>query len=239
MRFPAVRHPLARLLALAVLVALALGAPTLPARANGTPIRIVLSYLNGVSNVGPQNATGVAELITSEGEVRLQAAGLQKLGDDEQYELWISSAAANERMALGPVTIGDGGVARMDTVLRAPIPEKPWDLMVITVEKKGADPNAPSERRAIAGRFSMTPGEGDRPRQLPNTGGDVPASALPPTPVSGPIGLSTAGLILLGFLLAVLIAAAILFAFRTYSKRTRETGPDREPHKPGHVGTLD
>jgi hypothetical protein len=184
-------------LMVAALLALVLTTPAGLVQANGTPIRIVLSYLNGVSNFGPQNATGVAELITSEGEVRLQAAGLQKLGDDEQYELWISSAAANERMALGVVNIGDGGVARMDIVLKAPIPEKPWDLMVITVEKKGADPNTPSERRAIAGRFSMTPGEGNRPRQLPNTGGDVPASATNPTPGSGLVGLSTTGLILL------------------------------------------
>ena len=197
-----------RLLA-AALLALALAAPAGLVQANGTPIRIVLSYLNGVSNFGPQNATGVAELITSEGEVRLQAAGLQKLGDDEQYELWISSTAANERMALGAVNIGDGGVARMDLVLKAPIPEKPWDLMVITVEKKGADPNAPSERRAIAGRFSMTPGESQQPRQLPNTGGDVPAGATPSTPVSGLVGLSTAGLILLLLLVAGGIGYAV------------------------------
>lgn len=46
------------------------------------------------------------------------------------------------------------------------------------------------------------------------------------------------GLILAGFLLFVLVAALILLAFRMYSKRTGETGPDRESHKPGHVGRL-
>ena len=86
----------------AVLLACVVTGPASLVQANGTPIRIVLSYLNGVSSFGPRNATGVAELITSEGEVRLQAAGLQKLGDDEQYELWISSTTANERMPLGP-----------------------------------------------------------------------------------------------------------------------------------------
>ncbi len=45
------------------------------------------------------------------------------------------------------------------------------------------------------------------------------------------------GLILLGFLIFLLVAAAILYAFRTYSKKTGETGPSREPHKPGHVGS--
>ena len=47
------------------------------------------------------------------------------------------------------------------------------------------------------------------------------------------------GLILLGVLIALLVAAAIFMAFRTYSKRTRETGPDREPHKPGHAGRVE
>ena len=43
-------------------------------------------------------------------------------------------------------------------------------------------------------------------------------------------------LILLGIVIAVVIAFAIMTAFRTYSKKTRETGPDREPHTPGHAG---
>ena len=47
------------------------------------------------------------------------------------------------------------------------------------------------------------------------------------------------GLILLGVLIAVLVAVAIITAFRTYSKRTRETGPDREPHRPGHAGRVE
>jgi hypothetical protein len=47
------------------------------------------------------------------------------------------------------------------------------------------------------------------------------------------------GLILLGFLFAILVFATIFFLFRRYSNRTRETGPDRSPHRPGHVGRLD
>jgi flagellar basal body-associated protein FliL len=34
----------------------------------------------------------------------------------------------------------------------------------------------------------------------------------------------------------ILVAVAIMTAFRTYSKKTRETGPDRESHDPGHAG---
>jgi len=182
-----------RLVAAALLV-LALAVPTGPVQANGTPVRIVLSYLPGVSNFGPQNATGVAELITSEGEARLQAAGLQKLPDAEQYVLWISSGGSNERMPLAAVPVSDGGVIKLDLVLRSPIPEKSWDLMVLTVEAKGDLPDTPSDRRAIAGRFSMTAGEGPRPVQLPNTGGvditDLPTAITASAPASGLVGLN-------------------------------------------------
>jgi flagellar basal body-associated protein FliL len=44
------------------------------------------------------------------------------------------------------------------------------------------------------------------------------------------------GLILLGVAIAILVFAAIFMAFRTYSKKTRETGPSAEPHEPGHAG---
>jgi hypothetical protein len=190
--------------AIVALLLVALGAPASLVHANGTPIRIVLSHLNGVSNFGPQNATGVAELITSEGEVRLTAAGLQKLPDNEQYTLWISSDATKENLLLTPVTVGDGGVARVDVVLRSPIPEKPWDLMVLSVEAKGSTPSAPSDRHSIAGRFP-TPGEGGAPRVLPNTGGDVPVG----TPAAGWFGLSGAGAALLILLVAGTVGYAL------------------------------
>ena len=45
------------------------------------------------------------------------------------------------------------------------------------------------------------------------------------------------GLILLGIAIALLVAVAIFMAFRTYSRKTRETGPDTTPHKQGHVGS--
>src|SRR5215211_2181972 len=90
--------------------ATALLTPANPVQANGTPIRITLRFMPGLSNFGPQNATGVAELITSEGEVRLTAAGLQKPADNEEYALWISSDETNERLRLGTVQVNDSGV---------------------------------------------------------------------------------------------------------------------------------
>ena len=44
------------------------------------------------------------------------------------------------------------------------------------------------------------------------------------------------GLILLGVLIVLLLVSAVMFAFRTYSKKTREVGPDRDSHAPGHAG---
>jgi hypothetical protein len=179
--------------------ALALVAPAAPARANGTPIRIVLSYLNGVSTFGPQNATGVAELITSEGEVRLTAAGLEKLGDDEEYQLWISSSEQKQQLRLGTVQVNENGVGRLDTVLKQPIPEIDWDLMAVTVEKKGAQADAPAEKRSIAGRFSVSQPNGPGPRLLPNTGG----APDPVIPEPGPVhllGMGTTGMLLIGLL---------------------------------------
>ncbi|MDQ3741685.1 MAG: hypothetical protein M3389_12165 [Actinomycetota bacterium] len=45
------------------------------------------------------------------------------------------------------------------------------------------------------------------------------------------------GLILLGVLIVLAVAFAVMTAFRMYSKKTRETGPDNTPHKQGHVGS--
>lgn len=55
---------------------------------------------------------------------------------------------------------------------------------------------------------------------------------------AGGDGIGLVG-ILIGVLIVLVVAFAIMFAFRTYSKRTRETGPDREAHRPGHVGRVE
>ncbi len=45
------------------------------------------------------------------------------------------------------------------------------------------------------------------------------------------------GLIILGVAIALAVAFGVMMLFRTYSKKTRETGPDATPHKQGHVGS--
>jgi hypothetical protein len=210
----ALRLPFPLLVAGAALLALALAVVTsaTPARANGTPIKIVLSHLNGVSNWGPRNATGVAEMITSEGEVRLTAAGMEKLPDNVEYQLWIT-AGTTDRMRLGLVEVSSAGVGRLDTVIPGGIPEKSWDLMVVTVEAKGAQPATPGENRSIAGRFSMTQGGGAGPRVLPNTGGgELPSAGAP---AAGLLGLSNGGTVLL----LLLVVGGIGFALGRVGSR--------------------
>ncbi|MBX5492385.1 MAG: anti-sigma factor [Chloroflexi bacterium] len=150
--------------------------------ANGTPINVVLQYLNGVSNWGPTNASGVAEIITGEGEVRLQATGLPRL-TGERYQLWIIDSSTNTQLPLGAFNASPDGVGRLDLVLDQPIPDSSWNLLVVTVEAEGAPPATPSNRRSIAGRIAEPgPGGSTRPAELPRTGGppdDVPPSTRP------------------------------------------------------------
>jgi len=227
-----------RLWTLVLGLALVVGMPAAPAGANGTPVRIVLSYLNGVSNFGPQNATGVAELVMSEGEVRVTTAGLQRL-PGEQYHVWISDGA-DRRLWLGAFDVSEQGVGRLDRVIREDIPERDWNLMALTVEQGGTQPGAPSNRRAIAGRFPTTPGAGARPGQLPNTGG-TPTAGSTGNDVSSPAlwsGISREGLLLLGLLLV----AGVGFGLgRAGSRRATvvrtSTDADAPSETPSEVGT--
>jgi hypothetical protein len=174
-----------------------------PARANGTPINVVLQYLGGVSNWGPPNASGVAEIITGEGEVRLQATGLPRLSG-ERYLLWIIDTTSNTQLPLGAFNAGADGVGRLDLVLDQPIPDGAWNLLLVTVEAEGPPPASPSNRRSIAGRIAEPgPGAGGpRPAELPRTGG--PAEAPPAGPQPLPV------LFLIGGALGVLVVGGAI-----------------------------
>jgi hypothetical protein len=140
------------------------------ALANGKPIQIVLSYAPDISNTGPQNATGVAELVLAEGEVRVAATGLPRLDPPRHYEAWVLNTSSNEALALGSFnTAYTTGDARLDQVLPGAIPDKRWNLFLVTIEE-APTPTRPSQQRIIAGHF---PPEGTEPQPglLPNTGG--------------------------------------------------------------------
>jgi hypothetical protein len=155
---------------------LGLAATAGSALANGTPITVILSYQKGISSWGPTNATGVAELVTKEGEVRLTTAGLPQL-NGEQYQAWILNSANGERLALGQFNTSADGIGKLDLLMKDPIPDKGWDTFLVTVESATAVKD-PSTRRSIAGRFPAPesgPGgattAAPKPAELPRTGG--------------------------------------------------------------------
>jgi hypothetical protein len=189
-------------------LALALRTPVESVLANGTPITVVLSYQKGISNWGPVNATGVAELVTKEGEVRLTTAGLPQL-NGEQYQAWILNSGSGERLALGQFNTSADGVGKLDLLLKDPIPDKGWDTFLVTVETSTAATRDPSMRRSISGRFPTTdsgPGGSQagapQPVELPRTGGPDTTGA---TDAAGP---NLGGLIGLGALLLLIGGAA-------------------------------
>jgi LPXTG-motif cell wall-anchored protein len=141
-----------------------------PARANGTPITIVLSYLEGVSNWGPTNATGVAELVTREGEVHLKTTGLPRL-TGEEYDVWIVNTNSQQRLSLGRFNSADDGRGALDVAGAREIPDSGWNLMMLSVEATGTASTAPSNRHTIAGRFPNPSDPQARPGTLPRTGG--------------------------------------------------------------------
>jgi hypothetical protein len=152
---------------LALLAAFAL-APL--ALADAMPVELVLLYMPNVSNTGTPAASGIAELVLEEGEVRVSAADLPHLDGDARYVAWVLNTQTNEFFRLGafnPDPANDS--VHYENVLPDAIPNKNWDLFLVTVEKNG-DAAAPSKQHSIAGTF---PPAGDQlpPQLLPNTGG--------------------------------------------------------------------
>ncbi len=182
------------------------------ALANGTPVRVVLGYMPGVSNWGPTDAAGVAELVFQEGEVRLSVVGLPRLSEGA-YNIWLLRTGAGRAYNLGRFNAGPDGTARLDYVLPEPIPEENWDLMLISVEDAGASP-APGPRRSIAGRIEPPEGRGPMPAELPRTGG----AGAEPAWVPPAAGRSSAGPeLFLGFgagVLATLAAGRVIRRLR-------------------------
>jgi hypothetical protein len=164
---------LAPLFATAVLLV----APDGAALANGDPVTIVLAYLNGVSNWGPTNAAGVAELVLKEGEVRLTATNLPALSG-EDYRLWVLNTASGDYKQIAAFNSGPDQVARVDTFLAEPETRDGWDLVLVSIETADSTPAKAGARHSIAGRYPVHGTEQGRPALLPNTGGnpDEPAT---------------------------------------------------------------
>ncbi|MDQ3808745.1 MAG: hypothetical protein M3336_00470 [Chloroflexota bacterium] len=160
-------------LAAAVLVGSMLAAPS--ACADATPVQLLLLYVADVSNTGTPAASGIAELVMPEGEVRLAATGLPRLEAASAYVLWLVNTATDEHLRLGAFNASEDGAARFEDVLPDPIPDKQWTVMLVTVENTPT-PSRPSAKRSIAGVFPPHERE-PAPALLPSTGGAGPAES--------------------------------------------------------------
>lgn len=187
----------------ALLVAL-LAAALAPwaAQANGVPQLVKLTYLEGLSNYGPQDAEGVLEFSFAEAYAKLDAQKLAPAPVGHVYEGWLVKTATNESVSIGTFTPDAAGTVHYETAL-PPIQDYGFDLFVITLEQQPGD-GVPSQQRSIAGYFTVVnrsaPVMQNRPDTLPYTGG-VTGDAL-------------ARLALVGGVLVVGLAAAAGLARR-------------------------
>jgi anti-sigma-K factor RskA len=164
------------LLALAAILATVLFGRV--AFADAAPVQLVLLYMPNVSNTGTSSATGIAELVMSEGEVRIKTADLPRLDDGKQYVAWAVNSQTNEFARLGNFNTAEStGAVDYENVLPDTIPNKHWNLLLITVED-GPNAARPGSHHSIAGVFP-SPDNAPLPVALPNTGGDPDADYSP------------------------------------------------------------
>ena len=174
------RSPAFFVLVAGAMALLALSGASGVARANGVPVTVDLAYID-LSNWGPQDASGRAELIFAEGIVRIEADGLPLL-EDSLYQAWLVNSEAGDAISAGRFNASASGHVDFEGTL-PPIADFGFDLLILTVEPEPDDAPQPTEERSIGGYFSLigvagldTPG-GDAqvgnlqaPGSLPNTG---------------------------------------------------------------------
>jgi hypothetical protein len=158
--------------------------------ADATPVQLVLIYMPNVSNTGTSTASGIAELVMPEGEVRITAADLPRLDGTKQYVAWVVNTDTSDFRMLGTFNTAESSSAvHYENVLADAIPDHHWNLLLVTVEGSST-PARPSSQHSIAGVFPSADNV-PLPIVLPNTGGGDPYS-LPAPDRSG--WLLTAGL---------------------------------------------
>ncbi|MCS7220736.1 MAG: anti-sigma factor [Anaerolineae bacterium] len=176
-------------IAIGVAVVLMLSVFMAVVQANGAPVDIFLNHIPGISNWGPSWATGHALVAVGEGEVHLETKGLPRL-KDEHYQVWLERADTGEFISIGVFNSDNGGKGELH-ILLDDLPYTEYRAMWITVESSPDPDPAPSEKRALIGRFPnmqlakealLQPaagpsagrwagGDGPRPEFLPVTGG--------------------------------------------------------------------
>jgi hypothetical protein len=166
----AAKHLIARVLCAMGFLA-GLGMTSGVAHADATPTQVVLVYMPNVSTTNTPAATGVAELVLQEGEVRISVTNLPHLDAEGQYVAWVVDTDANAYLRLGAFnTLKSTGAAHFETVLPETTPtNQHWNLVLLTIENTPT-PDHPGPAHSIAGTFPAS-GSDVAPAMLPNTGG--------------------------------------------------------------------
>ncbi|GAC1313714.1 MAG: hypothetical protein NVSMB2_02120 [Chloroflexota bacterium] len=191
--------------------------------ADATPVQLVLLYMPNVSNDGATGASGIAELLLPEGEVRINAANLPHLDGERRYAAWVLNSSNSEFLRLGSFNSSEPtGAVRYETVLPDAIPSRHWNMLLVTVEDND-HPAHPSGSHSIAGIFPRAEGE-PLPAVLPNTGGAPDDMPIPQSGSSWPAGSGLAALTLVAGFGAGYVARSRAGApCHTTSQGTRET----------------
>lgn len=147
------------------------------ARANGVPQLVKLTYLQGVSNFGPQNAEGVLEFSFAEAFARVDVKNLPP-ADGYTYEGWLTGGGAAP-FRVGEIQVDASGIGVLETKL-AGLASYDYDLFVVAARSASTPDGAMPAERSIAGRFAViadntgsVPGD-VRPGTLPETGEKPP-----------------------------------------------------------------
>lgn len=143
-----------------------------PARANGVPQLVKLTYLEGISNFGPRDAEGVLEFSFSEAYARIDVKHLPPV-DGYVYEGWLTGGAAAP-FRVGVIPTGPDGIGVLDTRLQG-LTSYDYRIFVVAVRPASAPENQLPATISIAGRFEVIADDGSSPR------GDVRPGTLPDT----------------------------------------------------------
>ena len=220
---------MARVTIRAWLVGVLLATLALPcvALADATPVQLILLYMPSVSNTGTTSASGIAELVMPEGEVRITAAELPRLEGTAEYAVWVLNSDTNQFQKIGSFNSAESTSAvHYENVLPDAIPNNHWNLLLVTVEDD-TTATRPNARHSIAGVFPKVDNQ-PLPGLLPNTGGEVERSAVSRQPSAVGSGANwpvTAGLSALTLTLGV--AAGYGYGRRRQSGVRRPLTTDR------------
>lgn len=168
-------------LPLLLLAFFALVLPALPAvsvRANGVPQLVKLTYLDGISNFGPQDAEGVLEFSFAEAYARVEVKHLVP-ADGVLYEGWMV-APDGSALRIGDLAPDASGIGSYETKIQG-LDRYDYNLFVIAARTAATAADAVPADISIAGRFTVISDDGAlanpndiRPAMLPDTG-EAPA----------------------------------------------------------------